>query len=106
MNNKRRAAIRKVIDKIGELINELEELKNEEEEYFDNMPEPLQDSERGDAALEHIDQLQDAIDELCGAKADAQCCAECADCVQEETHLHAAVSQLEEAIEDAKSSVE
>ncbi|MCL2798272.1 MAG: hypothetical protein FWD58_09520 [Firmicutes bacterium] len=72
MNNKRRAAIRKIIDEINRLSEELEELKNEEEEYYDNMPEPLQDSERGELALENVEQLQQATSELGGAMCDLQ----------------------------------
>jgi len=85
MNNKRRAAIRKIIEEIKKLSEELTELKNEEEECYDNMPEALQDSERGEIALDHVEQLQQSASGLDGAICDLQQavgerCAQKSDC--------------------------
>ena len=78
MNKKRRKRISDVIYKIEfvkrhrdslstgleEIKNELEDILYEEEDYFDNMPENLQGSIRGEAAEEAIDYLTEAIDSL------------------------------------------
>ena len=39
-------------------------MKDEEEDKFDNMPEGLQESERGEAMQEAIEQLETACDNL------------------------------------------
>lgn len=54
-----------------DLQTALEELKDEEQECYDNLPESLQDSERGEAMTEAVDimdvvydNIQEAIDNL------------------------------------------
>lgn len=42
----------------------LEEMKDEEESKFDNMPEGIQESERGEAMQEAIDKLDEIINTL------------------------------------------
>lgn len=71
MNKQRRKELDKVQDLIIDAQNALEELKDEEQECYDNLPEGIQDSERGDAmqeAIEYLeaayDNLQDAIDNI------------------------------------------
>lgn len=49
MNNARRKAIAAIIKKLEDLAEEIEFLKDEEQEAFDNLPESLQSSERGEA---------------------------------------------------------
>ena len=61
MNNKRRKEIKNVISKIEELV---QQILDEEEEAFDNMPESLQESERGEASQNAQDCLSDAVDAL------------------------------------------
>lgn len=74
MNNDRRKQLKKLED----LLNELEtlrstaeemadELASEEREYYDNMPESLQGSEKGeqaDAAATALEEVRDALQEL------------------------------------------
>jgi len=48
MNNARRKAIKKIAEQLDILKSEFEALKDEEQEAFDNMPESLQSSERGE----------------------------------------------------------
>lgn len=48
MNAKGRKEIAKHIASLEEIKSELESMKNDEEEKFDNMPEGLQESERGE----------------------------------------------------------
>lgn len=62
MNKIRRAAISAQLQIISGACEKLEDIKEEEQDYYDNMPESLQQSEKGDAAMEAIDQLDLAID--------------------------------------------
>ena len=73
MNNSRRKKIASVIsaleniagyDSINSIRNEIENILWEEEDAYDNMPENLQYSMRGEASSEAIDSLQDAVDAL------------------------------------------
>ena len=73
MNNNRRKQIGKAIEKIEEVTSILQEVLNEEEDAFDNMPENLQGSVRGEQSQEAIDiletsigNLEDIVDELTG----------------------------------------
>ena len=62
MNNDRRKAIQKVIDELEEMKVTIEDLRDEEQqEAFDNMPESLQDSERGQASQQAYDNLESSI---------------------------------------------
>ncbi len=72
MNRSRRQRIQNAVDeyltKLEEikenLINELTEVKDEEEEAYYNMPESLQDGEKGEAMQGAIDALDYAISEI------------------------------------------
>lgn len=71
MNNQRRKDIAEVIAKLAdldslkaELYEAIESLKDEEQEYYDNMPEGLQGSDRGYAAEEAVSNLEDALSAL------------------------------------------
>ena len=61
MNNKRRKEIAAVIRQIEGVVSDI---LAEEEEAFDNMPESLQYSERGDISQEAQDNLSCAVDSL------------------------------------------
>lgn len=43
------------------VTGEIEELRDEESEYYENMPESLQNGEKGQAASEAVEQLEAAI---------------------------------------------
>ena len=60
MNKTRRKEIEKAIGALEEIKENIEGLQEEEQEAFDNMPEGLQDSERGEAVQENADQLDEA----------------------------------------------
>lgn len=64
------AARRKSIEKARYLIEQghgiLEDCMNEEQEYYDNMPESLQNSEKGEAASAAVDAMQQIIDDMDG----------------------------------------
>lgn len=71
MNKDRRKEIQNLISRMAELESLRDELKeaieavrDEEQEYYDNMPEGLQGSDRGYAAEEAISNLEDAINQL------------------------------------------
>lgn len=71
MNNTRRNQIRELISKL-ETINfeldvlrgEIESTKEEEQEYYDNIPENLQNSERAENSEYAIDDLDSAISNI------------------------------------------
>ena len=65
MNKQRRKSIDRLIDKLSEIRDEIEMLKDEEQEAFDNMPESLQSSERGEnmeTAIYALDEAYESID--------------------------------------------
>ena len=50
--------------RISTILSELEGIMEEEQEYFENIPENMQDGERAEKSQESIDQLEYAIDAL------------------------------------------
>ena len=64
MNMQRRKAIAIIRGELETLNDRIRELMEEEQEAFDNMPESLQESERGQALQSAIDSLGYAADEL------------------------------------------
>lgn len=60
MNNERRVRINKTISALQELGEEISAIRDDEQEAFDNMPEGLQSSERGERAQEAISNLESA----------------------------------------------
>lgn len=73
MNKSRRNELSKIIrrlntmqDKEGlyDLIDELDTLKDEEQDYYNNIPENLQNSQRAQDSEQAIDNLEEALDLL------------------------------------------
>ena len=67
MNKARRKAIEEIIDQLGTLKEQIESVCEEEQEAYDNLPESIQYSERGEAMSEAASDLEDAassIDDL------------------------------------------
>lgn len=64
MNKQRRQNIKKNIDALETIKSNLECILSEEEDYFNNMPENLQGSMRGEDSEEAIDTLTEMIDIL------------------------------------------
>lgn len=72
MNAKRRNAIESVINELiekfeeikAEAIDQLSEIRDEEQEAYDNLPEALQDSERGENMQNCIDALEEFMSDL------------------------------------------
>jgi hypothetical protein len=59
MNKQRRNRLQKVIDQLEELKGEVASICEEEQEAYDNMPESLQDGERGSQMYDNISTLED-----------------------------------------------
>lgn len=64
MNKARRKRLVDIKTKFGELSEDLQAVLDEEQEAFDNTPENLQESERGNASSEAIDNIQLVLDSL------------------------------------------
>ena len=60
MNAERRKQIQSLIAQVEDLQSEINGILEAEQESFDNMPEGLQSSERGEKAEEAIQQLEEA----------------------------------------------
>lgn len=81
MNKQRRKSIESLKETIAELAGKLDDLRNEvetikddEQEYHDNMPESLQNGDKGSNAQEAIsclEQAYDAIDSAISSLSDA-----------------------------------
>ena len=71
MNRIRRKSLRTILGQMDELSTVLETVKealqdvlNEEQEAYDNLPEGLQESDRGQQMQEYIDALEGVVDSL------------------------------------------
>lgn len=64
MNKQRRKWLEDIIGKLEDQSEELYNLQQEEQEAYDNMPESLQDSDRGQAAYEYASDLEDEHNSL------------------------------------------
>lgn len=64
MNAKNRNEIKKWIEQLDEIHTAIEYMQEEETEKYDNMPEGIQDSEKGDAMTEAIENLESAAESL------------------------------------------
>lgn len=71
MNKMRRMALKAIVVQMDALSETLAEIKealegicDEEQEAFDNMPEGLQASERGEQMQEYIETMSEAVEAL------------------------------------------
>ena len=64
MNAQRRKAISKLIEQIEGIQQDIEMYKDEEEECYYNLPDSIQESERGEAMQDAVSQLEDAYNAL------------------------------------------
>ena len=64
MNAKQRKELQGYANSLEEIKRAIEEMRDDEECKFDNMPEGLQESERGEAMQEAIDNLESASSSL------------------------------------------
>lgn len=64
MNQSRRNQLRDIQQQLQDIYERLDILCNEEQEAYDNMPESIQDSARGDVAQSAIDTLESVRDQV------------------------------------------
>lgn len=71
MNNIRRSSLKALIEKLNEMdslreeiMSGIQDVLDEEQESYDNLPESLQYSDRGDQMQENIDSMNSVIDDL------------------------------------------
>lgn len=64
MNNTRRKAIAKIAERLEELKTDFELLRDEEQEAFDNLPEGIQESERGEHMENIIYNMEEVLKNL------------------------------------------
>ena len=64
MNKQRRKWLENVSAMIERAKEELEQIRDEEQEAYDNIPESLQDSDRGNTMYENIDNLDTMASDL------------------------------------------
>lgn len=68
MNKATRARLREIADQLTSITEYVEEVRDEEQDKFDNMPENLQYSYRGEAFENAADALNDAAEALENAR--------------------------------------
>lgn len=61
MNKDRRTRIQNIIDQLTDLETEIEKVQDEEQEAYDNLPESLQECEKGERMSDAIDSLDHAF---------------------------------------------
>ena len=64
MNKSRRTRIDDLIQKIEDLCYDIDLLREEEDDAYNNLPESIQYSERGETMSEAIENLESAISSL------------------------------------------
>lgn len=64
MNKQNRKDLQGYVDSLEKIKSNIETMMEEEQSKFDNMPEGLQESERGEAIQEAIDNLESASGSL------------------------------------------
>ena len=62
MNKMRRKQLAEIQDKLAEIRDMIDSVLSDEQEAFDNLPESLQDGERGEAMQAAIDAMESAMD--------------------------------------------
>lgn len=64
MNKQRRKEIQTISNDLLPLMTSIEDLLVEEQDYFDNMPENLQSSEKAEISENAISYLEEALDNI------------------------------------------
>ena len=64
MNKERRRKLNNIVAKLEDIRSELEDVKCDEEMAYDNMPENLQYSLRGEEMEEAIDTMDESLGEI------------------------------------------
>lgn len=64
MNRDRRKRLMQLSEKLSEVRTSLESILEEEENAFDNLPESIQESEKGERMQEYIENIGEAISNI------------------------------------------
>lgn len=64
MNSRRRAQLRQVLNELDVICARTERLQEDEEDAFDNLPDGIQDSERGVKMQEVAEILEKAVEAI------------------------------------------
>lgn len=64
MNKARREQIKKVVDYIESAYIMLDEIKDDEEDAFNNLPDGIAESERGEMMEQNVDTMDECINNL------------------------------------------
>ena len=62
MNKQRREKLSQVSSLLKRAVSVVEQVKDEEQDSFDNLPENLQNGDRGEAMEEAVSELEQAVD--------------------------------------------
>lgn len=68
MNAERRKQITEAVGKLQDAMSIIESVKDDEQDAYDNMPEGLQQGEKGEQASNALDSLDNALSEMESAK--------------------------------------
>lgn len=72
MNKERRKRIENAIANLQDVMEEISAIQEEEQEAFDNLPEGIQDSSRGELMQETVDGLDNVTSDLDNVISDLQ----------------------------------
>lgn len=64
MNKERRKRLSEIVDVLQSSLTGIEQELSDEQDCFDNLPEGIADSERGEKFEENIDNLEDAVSSI------------------------------------------
>lgn len=70
MNRERRKRVQEALDLLQQASEILADVADQEDEAFDNLPESIQESERGKKMEEMLEALDEAMDDLDGIAED------------------------------------
>lgn len=62
MNNNRRKQIDDILEQLNPLLLEIESVKDEEQEAYDNLPESMQNGDKGEKMSDAVNNLEYAFD--------------------------------------------
>lgn len=64
MNKSRRKQIDEILEQLNPLLLEIESVKDEEQEAYDNLPESIQNGDKGEKMSDAVNTLEYAFDSL------------------------------------------
>lgn len=64
MNKDRRKKLDEIIEQLEALSSEIEEIKDDEDAAYENLPESMQNGEKGDKMMEAVTNMDEAIDRI------------------------------------------